>query len=526
MSDFQNAWDNYWSDTPAGATQDFGGGILSYGDNGTATWKNDAGQSISFNQESDPNLLAKLAPSFGDVWDSAFGESWRKTEPDYQTDWNAYWDGTTPGQSTAIGSSFVTRGEGDKASLLTDKGSFDFSSGIKPMDLVKLDPTIGTEWDTTYGTSWRPQEPVSAPVPNFYADFHAYFDNTPTGYEQEMGGVKITKNADGTATLTNLTNYDHETGQGQHMVINRNTLPSDIAQFAPGLKAEWDKIYGQGATPPKPFESSNPYNLTSIEVDPNSLIENRITDLLSSDNPLIQQARADALDFAASRGMLNSTMAQNMSEKAAYDVAYNIAVHDADIYSANQTMFNQAVTTSGLLNVEQDLNLEKMMISHGYDLETLNVEQDLNLKKMMISHGYDLETLDIEQGHSLAYLGVQQSFDKWRTEQGMAHDVDLANLERETKEKLVTLDKDLRETLLNIEIEQSQKDAFTNAYYPLSQQYQTEFARIATTGPKFIDADDKMAYLEKLTTDYADSIMLLAQVYNINLPLESFDDII
>lgn len=76
----------------------------------------------------------------------------------------------------------------------------------------------------------------------------------------------------------------------------------------------------------------DPANVTWT-VDPNQLVSNQITGLLSSNNPYITGARAQGTQQAAGRGFLNGTMAAGAAENAAVQGALPIASQDAGTFA-------------------------------------------------------------------------------------------------------------------------------------------------------------------------------------------------
>jgi hypothetical protein len=69
------------------------------------------------------------------------------------------------------------------------------------------------------------------------------------------------------------------------------------------------------------------------DVDENQLVSEQLNDLLRSDSPYVQQARSRAANQAASRGLLNSSMAAGSGEAAAIAAGLPIATADANTYA-------------------------------------------------------------------------------------------------------------------------------------------------------------------------------------------------
>src|SRR6266404_8072965 len=68
-------------------------------------------------------------------------------------------------------------------------------------------------------------------------------------------------------------------------------------------------------------------------VDPNALVGHQLQGLLATNSDYIQMARAQAAQQAASRGMLNSSMAAGAGQNAAISAALPIAQGNAQEYA-------------------------------------------------------------------------------------------------------------------------------------------------------------------------------------------------
>lgn len=83
-------------------------------------------------------------------------------------------------------------------------------------------------------------------------------------------------------------------------------------------------------------------------VDPQKeTVSGQVDNLIKQDNPIMQRARAGAMQTANSRGLINSTMAAQAGEAAVLDAATPIATADANTYTTaardNQAAGNTAV---------------------------------------------------------------------------------------------------------------------------------------------------------------------------------------
>ena len=78
---------------------------------------------------------------------------------------------------------------------------------------------------------------------------------------------------------------------------------------------------------------------TQLNVDPNQTVQAQITGLLMANSPLLRQAQAQARQQAASRGLMNSSMAVQAGQQAVLNAALPIAQADAATY-ANAARYN------------------------------------------------------------------------------------------------------------------------------------------------------------------------------------------
>lgn len=87
--------------------------------------------------------------------------------------------------------------------------------------------------------------------------------------------------------------------------------------------------HSSGSAPSLGFNLSNVAGPSQWDVSGNQTVANQLTSLLASDNPLIQQARARAMQQSNARGLSNSSIAQTAGDAAAYDAMMQIAKQDA-----------------------------------------------------------------------------------------------------------------------------------------------------------------------------------------------------
>ena len=114
--------------------------------------------------------------------------------------------------------------------------------------------------------------------------------------------------------------------------------------------------------------------VTTRTVTPEELVENRINNLLDSNNPYIQRARTSGLQFANQRGLLNSSIAAQAAEEAAIQRAGEIAAQDAATY-ANAALANQqAQNTAGLQDAQLGTNVSMFNVGEENTINRFNAQ--------------------------------------------------------------------------------------------------------------------------------------------------------
>lgn len=168
---------------------------------------------------------------------------------------------------------------------------------------------------------------------------------------------------------------------------------------------------------------------TQWNVTPEQTVEGRINNILNSDSPIVQMARTRAKEAANERGMLNSSMAVQAGEAAAYDASIPIATADAATaakaagYNADQS--NQfAVHNVDSTNTASQFNAGAQNMLTGQKLAS-----NTALQQSRISADTQRTIADLEA--------------KTRT--------DLGRLDAQTKTNLAQMDSGTRTTLATIE---------------------------------------------------------------------------
>lgn len=101
------------------------------------------------------------------------------------------------------------------------------------------------------------------------------------------------------------------------------------AGYNTGGTSSGGSSFSSSGAPSLGFNLSNIAGPSQWDVSGNQTVANQLTALLASDNPLIQQARARAMQQSNARGLSNSSIAQTAGDAAAYDAMMKVAQQDA-----------------------------------------------------------------------------------------------------------------------------------------------------------------------------------------------------
>lgn len=133
-------------------------------------------------------------------------------------------------------------------------------------------------------------------------------------------------------------------------------------------------------------------------------VEGRLQGLMASDNPLMQQARLQAQQQAASRGLQNSSMAVQSGQQAAYASMMPIASQDANtVYDSEKTEYGTRAD-SALMN--QDYLNSRGLAEQGFGYDTSLMNQDIEGKRSLQLDRFGQET-SLQEGDFAGRTSLQ-----------------------------------------------------------------------------------------------------------------------
>lgn len=123
-----------------------------------------------------------------------------------------------------------------------------------------------------------------------------------------------------------------------------------------------------------PSVNYNPAQLVQTNVTPQMTVQGQLNQVLKANSPLMQQARTEAMQQAASQGLLNSSLAGTAGEQALLKQALNIATPDAETYRGVGMANTQAANTMNLANAQNSMQAQQINSANTLQRNIANAE--------------------------------------------------------------------------------------------------------------------------------------------------------
>lgn len=166
--------------------------------------------------------------------------------------------------------------------------------------------------------------------------------------------------ARGNATGANMEFTSPVDVNTQHSTSQPSTIPKAAPKNTPTQATPTPSNYKTGlenlSLNAPPTATYTPATPVTAEVKPNQTAAWQLEQILGKDHPYIKQARLAGERYAASRGMVNSTIAGGASEAEAIKAALPIATNDANTYRS-QALANQDAQNAAI-NLNSNLGLD------------------------------------------------------------------------------------------------------------------------------------------------------------------------
>lgn len=255
---------------------------------------------------------------------------------------------------------------------------------------------------------------------------------------------------------------------------------------------------------------------TQWNVAANQTMRGQLADYMSQDNPLLQMARARAIDQMNARGLSNSSMAIGAAEAAAYDSALPIVQNDANTYAnaaktnadtsnqfklQNTQWQNQALqfnadssNAAGRTNAtnftnltgQREQNASQEKIAAGHDTTTLTATGMQNASQEKIATGHDQTQLQA--------TSMNNATTKWTAQLDADTRMNLGQMQSDTQRYIADQDVGVRRELGYLDANTSRYVADTQAN---TQKYVAD--QDAAVKLQGIDVQRELGYLDANT---------------------------
>lgn len=178
------------------------------------------------------------------------------------------------------------------------------------------------------------------------------------------------------------------------------------------------------------------YNPTNWNITPEQTVQGQLNNVLGSGSSLMQRAKAQGLETAQQRGLLNSNMAVGAAQGAMIDKALPIAQRDAEItadsYKTNATAQTdasafgaQAINRANEFNITKEYDKQKSVFDANTQatMKQLENEYSMDVNKLgsyrdiMIGFGKSMDTInrDTNMDQQSKDYSIKQSYDTMKS---------------------------------------------------------------------------------------------------------------
>lgn len=174
--------------------------------------------------------------------------------------------------------------------------------------------------------------------------------------------------------------------------------------------------------------TSTGYGATNVNVTPNMTVQGQVKGIIDQNSPLMQQAVTSANQAAASKGLLNSSMATTAGQSALYGAAMPMAQQDAQTYANAATANAAATNTASQFTADQKNAMTAQNVSQQNDFTKSTNANSLQAQMSNQSVGVQ----QASQAYDAAVKGAMQSSDHEQA-------IQLANLDSNVRTSLMNL---------------------------------------------------------------------------------------
>lgn len=317
---------------------------------------------------------------------------------------------------------------------------------------------------------------------------------------------------------------------------------------------------------PKKANAFN-YDANKVDVNQNTdTVRGQMEGLLDSGSEYIRRAKQSGMEAANRRGLLNSSIAAGAAQGAAYDAALPIAQQDATTYATRATenqkaenealKFNATTNTdvsktnaaaenennAAWRNLEQQQTINEQQNTAAEDLQTLQSEQkkeamrlqgDLDINKLEKQGEIDLNQInrqgEIDSAAREEAFGYQTQVNTQQNDAQIALQELQGRQTIEQKELTIQAEKDLAKIksdsdleLKQLNVDQADRDAFSQFLNESGQQYLIQTSKISLDGE--LTVPEKNAAKLALYENFKANAELTASLFGTEISWDSFPE--
>lgn len=218
--------------------------------------------------------------------------------------------------------------------------------------------------------------------------------------------------------------------------------PVDVSPY---LLDPWENVEAPGESPYMDmYKDWSETGYINREVQPEDTVAWQMDKLLDEQSPYITQARQTGKEYAASRGLLNSSMGAQASQRAAIESALPIAQQDASTYFSqginNQNLANQFALARQNAGMQGVMEMDRLKQTLDAEFARFNAEMDLKTESYNSTMGFEAVMTNRQQNEArkmaladLWFAGDQLEVNTALTLEGLEANVAVANAEIASK---------------------------------------------------------------------------------------------
>jgi len=245
---------------------------------------------------------------------------------------------------------------------------------------------------------------------------------------------------------------------------------------------------------------------------PEETVSGTMKGLLSSGSSYLEAAKTRGTQYAAQRGLLNTSMAAGASEAEAIKSALPIAQQDAGYMQNRGLATQQGEIQTGLYRTQGEISggLLAQEGTQAKELSAQESEQTLGRETALTAQKGTIQSQLAEQeAKDRAALSAQES----------TQEITLENIQQDGANYRLSIENDLKTKLAEMELSSQEKTSVGNAMTDMGVQFTEELANIQRD-PN-VTAANKTAAILTLQAAYQSNLASLASIYSIIISWET-----